>query len=500
MRCMLIALFTVMSMAANAEVIEYSTDDGFKYNLDTEEKTAELAKFSGSQKAVVIPENVTYNAVTYSVTSLGYYCFSNCSSLTSITIPSSVTSLGRECFRGSYSLTSIDIPSSVTSLGDGCFSRCESLTSIDIPSSVTSLGELCFEDCYSLASITVDKNNKVFDSRENCNAIIETSTNTMIQGCKTTVIPSSVTSLGIGCFRGCKSLTSIDIPSSVTSLGDYCFQYCKSLTSIDIPSSVTSLGRLCFDSCISLTSIDIPSSVTSLGDECFTYCSSLESITVDKNNKVFDSRENCNAIIETSTNTMRQGCKTTVIPSSVTSLGDYCFYGCKSLTSITIPSSVTSLGDYCFSKCSSLTSITIPSSVTSLGDGCFYGCKSLTSIDIPSSVTSLGEYCFYECTSLKTVTCEIATPINGDFFYNTPFDQATLYVLEASLDAYRTTSPWSGFGTILPITSTGINYNTANKEVTIDAVYDLDGKRSNGTSRGLNIIRMSDGTTRKVMK
>ena len=98
------------------------------------------------------------------------------------------------------------------------------------------------------------------------------------------------------------------------------------------------------------------------------------------------------------------------------------------------------------------------------------------------------------------MTCEIETPINGDFFVFTPIDQATLYVMEASLDAYQTTSPWSGFGTIQPITSTGINYNTANKEVTIDAVYDLDGKRSNGTSRGLNIIRMSDGTTRKVMK
>ena len=106
----------------------------------------------------------------------------------------------------------------------------------------------------------------------------------------------------------------------------------------------------------------------------------------------------------------------------------------------------------------------------------------------------------WNCSSLKTVTCEIATPINGDFFPETPIDQATLYVPEASLEAYKTTSPWSGFGTILPITSTGINYNTANKEVTIDAVYDLDGKRSNGTSRGLNIIRMSDGTTRKVMK
>ena len=372
---MLIALFTVMSMAANAEVIEYSTDDGFKYYLDTEAKTAELALFSSSEKEVVIPENVTYNDVTYSVTSLGSSCFLWCESL-----------------------TSIDIPSSVTSLGSGCFWFCTSLTSIDIPSSVTSLGDYCFYNCSSLESITVDKNNKVYDSRENCNAIIETSTNTMIQGCKTTVIPSSVTRLGNYCFYECSSLTSIDIPSSVKSLGKWCFYDCSSLTSIDIPSSVTSLGY-------------------------------------------------------------------------------GCFYGCSSLTSITIPSSVTSLGDHCF-----------------------HDCISLTSIDIPSSVTSLGSSCFYKCSSLKTVTCEIATPINGDFFYETPIDQATLYVPEASLEAYKTTYEWNMFGTILPITSTGINYNTANKEVTIDAVYDLDGKRSNGTSRGLNIIRMSDGTTRKVMK
>ena len=138
MRCMLIALFTVMSMAANAEVIVYSTDDGFNYNLDTEAKTAKLAKFSGSQTEVVIPENVTYNDVTYSVTSLGDYCFSWCKSLTSVTIPSSVTSLGDYCFE--YS----------------------SLTSIDIPSSVKSLGDNCFLYCSSLESITVDKNNKVY--------------------------------------------------------------------------------------------------------------------------------------------------------------------------------------------------------------------------------------------------------------------------------------------------------------------------------------------------
>ena len=124
MRCMLIALFTVMSMAANAEVIVYSTDDGFNYNLDTEAKTAELAKFSGLQTEVVIPENVTYNDVTYSVTSLGNACFNGCSSLTSITIPSSVTSLGNYCFSACTSLISVTIPSSVTSFGQGCFYKC----------------------------------------------------------------------------------------------------------------------------------------------------------------------------------------------------------------------------------------------------------------------------------------------------------------------------------------------------------------------------------------
>ena len=165
-------------------------------------------------------------------------------------------------------------------------------------------------------------------------------------------------------------MTSITIPSSVTSLGSGCFYGCNKLTSITIPSSVTSLGSGCFYGCKSLTSITLPSSVTSLSSGCFYGCNKLTSIT---------------------------------IPSSVTSLGNYCFYGCSGLTSITIPSSVASLGNYCFEGCSGLTSITIPSSVTSLGNYCFEGCSNLTSITIPSSVTSLDFACFKDCSGLETI-------------------------------------------------------------------------------------------------
>ena len=219
----------------------------------------------------------------------------------------------------------------------------------------------------------------------------------------------------------------------------------------------------------SVTYSDMAFAVTSLGEYCFYYYRALTSIT---------------------------------IPSSVTSLGEGCFYGCSALTSIDIPSSVTSLGEGCFASCTSLTSIDIPSSVTSLGECCFFYCTSLTSIDIPSSVTNLGERCFSNCKSIKTMTCEIPTAIavGDEFFFRVPIYDATLYVPEASLDSYKATSPCCYFGTILPIAATGIEKNTFSKSNAIDAIYSLEGKRTNGARRGMNIIRKNDGTTRKVMK
>ena len=277
----------------------------------------------------------------------------------------SVTAIGEDAFWCCYGLTSIEIPSSVTSIGRYAFGYCYCLTSIEIPSSVTSIGEYAFYKCSGLTSITVDPANTAYDSHNNCNAIIRKSDNTLIAGCQNTVIPSSVTSIGGYAFYDCSGLTTIEIPSSVTSIGYDAFYGCSGLISIEIPSSVTSIGRAAFSG-----------------------CSGLTSIKVDAANTVYDSRDNCNAIIETSSNSLIAGCQNSVIPSSVTSIGSYAF------------------GD-----CTGLTSVEIPSSVTEIGYDAFYGCKGLTSIEIPSSVTEIGGRAFGNCSGLISMKVDAANTV-----------------------------------------------------------------------------------------
>ena len=331
-----------------------------------------------------------------------------------------VTSIDGSGFWSCTNLTSITIPNSVTSIGDSPFYWCSSLTSVTIPNSVTSIGRHAFGGCSSLNSVVVESGNIYYDSRENCNAIIETVTNTLIVGCQSTSIPNSVTSIGRHAFVSCSSLTSITIPNSVRSIGGSAFYGCSSLTSITIPNSVMSIGDVAF------------------GD-----CDAITSVVVESGNATYDSRENCNAIIETATNTLISGCQNTTIPNSITSIGESAFYYCRSLTSITIPNSVTSISFEVFSGCDALTSIVvdsgnttydsrencnaiiktatntlvagcqstiIPNSVTSIGNYAFAWCPSLTSVTIPNSVTSIGNYAFDDCSSLDTIYVEATTP------------------------------------------------------------------------------------------
>ena len=374
--------------------------DGIYYYINGNEATVTSSPYDGLYIGeVTIPATVTYNGTIYSVTEIGDGAFSGCSDLTSVTIPNSVTSIGQSAFWCCTSLTSIDIPNSVTTIGDYAFDYCTNLTNITIGNSVTSIGDYAFFNCSGLTSIT---------------------------------IPNSVITIGQYAFSGCSSLTSITIPNSVITIGQYAFSGCSSLTSIDIPCSVTTIGDRAFLSCSGLTSIDIPNSVTSIGNRAFEYCSKLTSVTVANGNTTYDSRNNCNAIIETASNTLIFGCMNTIIPNSVTSIGSSAFQGCSGLTSIDIPNSVISIGDYAFSNCTGLTNLTIGNSVISIGNSAFYCCWNLTEF-----------YCF----ALTPPTIYYNTFNSSNSSYG-----ASLYVPYNALENYKAAVYWKEFANIDCIT------------------------------------------------
>ena len=345
--------------------------------LHESDLTAEvtLSPVSGD---IVIPESVTYKEKVYSVTSIGGMAFSGSTGLTSVTIPNSVTSIGAEAFSGCTSLTTIDIPNSVTSIRERAFSGCTNLTSINIGNNVTIIGNYAFYGCTGLTSVT---------------------------------IPNRVTSIGDGAFKNCTGLTSVTIPNSVISIGDFVFWGCTSLTSVIIPNSVTSIGEGAFLWCTGLTSVAIPNSVISIGDIAFSYCTGLTAIYVDSENP------------------------------------NYC-----DIDGVLFNKSQTELIEY---PAGYSASYIIPNSVTVIGNYAFYGCTSLTSVTIPDSVCRIGDYAFYSCTGLTSIICEaISRPLCGfDVFVYVDCSQIPLYVPAESVEAYKAAYPWKEFNPILPIES-----------------------------------------------
>ena len=436
----IVPLCTLTTWAASFEVngISYNVLEGNNVEVTYPGGITDYEdKYYGS---VAIPETVTYDGTTYSVTRIGNGAFWY-SGLTSITIPNSVTSISRNafehcplesvvwnakyctdapfygnCHRG---ITSFTFGDGVECIPANLCKEMSKLTSITIPNSVTSVGDSAFFGCSGLTS-------PVYNSR------LFVYLPTSFVGIY--VIPDGIKEVVGSAFHECDNLTSIITPNSVTSIGNNAFRGCSGLTSITIPNSVTSIGNSAFYGCSGLTSITIPNSVTSIGEWAFGGCTGLTSVVwnakycyctdapfyyIESQITSFtfgDSVEHIPAYLCRNMDKLTS----VTIPNSVTSIGEWAFGRCTGLASIIIPNSVTSIGSSAFNGCTGLASIIIPNSVTSIGEEAFMVCSSLTSITIPNSVTYIGGGMFYGCSKLKSVVLSnniTSLPSDNGFSY-----------------------------------------------------------------------------------
>jgi len=348
---------TIPSMInVSAEDTTGTTYDGFEYKIENSEVT--ITGYSGIAAELIIPDTIQGHTVRR---------------------------IGEDAFKNCDKITSVIVSDSIYDIGDCAFAWCDRLTDIRISDSVTFIGEHLFNGCGNLSQIKVDENNTMYDSRENCNAIIETSTNTLLCGCKNTIIPDTVTTISYGSFWGCESLNDINIPNSVTFIDKQAFLECNSLVSITIPASVTEMGVYVFSNCDSLEAIYVD-------DENTAYCD-FEGVLFDK------------AMTTLIRYPRAKKASSYHIPHGVLYLDNGCFTDCENLTEVILPESLEQLIYNTFTGCDNIKEFTVPKSVWRIGASAF-NCKGMTDITIMNP----------DCV-IDDSTLTIANTFRGEYSY-----------------------------------------------------------------------------------
>ena len=319
-------------------------------------------------------------------------------------------------------------------IGSYAFKGCSGLTSLTLPAGITEIGSSAFENCSGLTNLTLS---------------------------------AGITEIGANAFWGCSGLTSLTLPAGITWIGSFAFSGCSRLTSLTLPAGITEISNYAFLGCSGLTSLTLPAGITSIGDGAFQSCSGLTSLT---------------------------------LPAGITSIGGVAFRGCSGLTSLTLPAGITEIGSSAFENCSGLTSLTLPAGITSIGSHAFSGCSRLTSLTLPAGITSIGSCAFYDCSGLTSiyVYAEKVPKIGGAVFEGVDAKKCTVYVPMGTYDDYWLSDIGDYFENIVEFEPTGIDKTTTSNDVEEVARYSVKGQRLSAPTKGLNIVKYSDGSVKKV--
>ena len=386
--------------------------DGICYNITSEEKKTVEVTFNSDEKlesnyrkfykdVVFVPEKVEFDGKEYTV-----------------------TAIGEKAFHLNDELLSVVMPKTIVSIGHDAFANCPKLKSLTIPENVQELKNSAFMGLPSLEYLTVDEKNEFFDSREGCNAIIKTKSNTLYVGCRTTVIPDGVKVIANGAFTTCSVGRDIEpfeitIPKSVEVIESQAFAGCRPLKKITFSEGLKSIGHWAFNA-TSLESVVIPASVNDISPRAFNRCDSLKVIKVKKGNKVYDSRKGCNAIIESESDKLVLGCNESEIPEGVKIIGADAFAECA-IKDVQFPSSLELIEFSAFKGCRELKKVVVPGNVKVIESSAFNR-SSIEEVIIEDGVEKIGSGAFSDCKKLKNVTLPISLENIGDYRFESLFN------------------------------------------------------------------------------